>query len=415
TKTPTDTPTPTTPAPPTNTPTATPLPPTPTPRPTLDPNAPLSSVNVSNQSGATGIRVNIRYADGSPAQGKYVKVWKQKQDVSGNPIVGDGVTDGRTDNTGSITFGLNPDTYVVGVGDIAGYPYGNVFNYQVTPNSLLVLDVQLGRMIIGIKNADGQPLNGRYTSISLQKPDISGNPVQSDRVADGRTDNTGAIVYDLTAGDYWVDIRDIAGYYWGNPTNWRVKSGETVKIILDLGRIRVGIKNADGRALEGKYVAVSVQKQDIDGKPIPGDRVSDGRTDNTGIIDFDLTPGNYAVYIGDIAGAPYGEQLNHVVEGAKTTSIIVTLGRVTVGLKDESGNPARGRYVALYAQQTDVAGNIIRGDRLIDGRTDDTGLLNLDITAGHYVMEIEGFALQNDVNVESGHVTFSDGNGFQVR
>lgn len=406
---------PTSPPAPTNS--ATPRPPTntPTPRPTLDPNAPLTSVTVSTQSGATGIRVNIRYADASPARDKYVRIRKQAQDVSGNPIFGDNVADGRTNNAGLIEFNLDPGTYTVEVGDIAGYRYGEPFNYIVNAGEMTILDVQFGRMIIGLKNADGEGLGGRYTAIYLQKLDIGGNPVRGDRIADGRTDNTGAIVYDLTAGDYWIEIGDIAGYVWGNQADWRVKSGETVRNILDLGRIRVGIKNAEGKALGGKYVAVYVQKQDVEGKPIIGDRVGDGRTDNTGIIDFDLTTGNYAVLVGDIAGESYGDVLNHVVEGGKTTPIIVTLGRLTVGLKDENGDAARGRYVALYFQKKDVAGNLVRGDRFADGRTDDAGFLVLDVTAGHYVLEIEGFASFPDVTVESGRVTYSNGSTVELR
>jgi hypothetical protein len=378
--------------------------------------APLTSLRVSRAAAASGgIRVNVRLADGSAAKGIYVAIHSQKQDISGNPIAGDRVEYNRTGDTGSITFNLKPATYTVEIADIGGYVFGEKFNYQVSDRTITVLDVTLGRLRVGLKDADGKPLSGRYAAVSLQKTDISGNPVRGDRVAYDRTDNTGIIGFDITAGYYLMDIGDIAGYPWGEPYNWAVRAGETTSIILGLGRIRVGIKDAEGKGLGGKYVAVHFQKKDVDNNPILGDRITYERTDNTGSISFDLTAGAYAVQIGDLAGASWGESLNRVVQSSNTTSIVLSLGRLSVGLKGTDGKPLTGRYVALFHQKKDVAGNVIKGYQIVSDRTGTTGLLTWDLTAGNYVLEIEGFSPQLNVPVQSGKTTTNDGTRSTLR
>ena len=378
--------------------------------------APLSSLRVSRQAAAgSGIRVNIRYADGSPAGGKYVRISTQKPDIGGNPVIGDRVEDNRTDNAGTVLFNLKPGTYAVEVGDLVGYDYGSKFNYAVTDRNITVLDISLARIRIGLKDADGKPLGGKYVAVSLQKTDVSGNPVRGDRVNYDRTDNTGLFTFDLTAGYYLVDIGDIAGYPWGDPFNRAARPGETTQIIVSLGRIRVGLKDAEGKPLGGKYVAVHFQKKDVDGNPIIGDRIGYDRTDNTGIMNFDLTPGIYDVEIGDLAGVKWGEPLNRVVQASNTTSVVVSLGRVTIGLKGADGKPITGRYVALYLQKKDVAGNVTKGDRIVYDRTDNAGLLSWDVTAGNYILEIENITTQQNIVVQPGKTTTSDGRTTSTR
>lgn len=376
---------------------------------------PLTSLRVSRQTAAgSGIRVNMRYADNAPASGVFVRVSSQKQDISGNPVVGDYVDGNRTDNAGIVTFNLKPGTYVVDA-ELGGYAYGNRFNYSVTNGSFIVLDISLARIRVGLKDADGKPLGGKYVAVYLQKTDISGNPARGDQVNSNRTDNTGAISFDLTAGYYDVEIGDIEGQPYGDPFNHAARAGETDSIIVGLGRLRVGVKDADGKAVGGKYVTVNFQKKDVDGNPIIGDSIDSNRTDNTGIVNFDLTPGTYAMDIGDLLGVKWGDPLNKTIQAGATNSVIVSLGRITVGLKGSDGKPITGRYVTLYLQKKDIAGNIIKGDRLDGNRTDNTGLLSWDVTAGNYILEIENITAQQNIVVQPGKTTTSDGRTTSTR
>ena len=363
----------------------------------------------------SGIRVNLRFGDGAPKRGSWVGIYRQIEDLSGNPIKGERLADGRTDDAGTVFFPLPPDTYAVQLGDYAGSSWGNEYGYAVNGGQATVLSVTLGKLQIGVVDAGGKAVGGRWTGVYTQGSDISGNPIATDRIADGRTADTGGITYDLMPGTYGVGIGDIAGYAWGEALNHTVAPGQTAKILVQLGRLTVGVRDAEGKGLGGKWVGVHVQKPDLNGNPIYGDRILDGRTDNTGSITWDLTAGKYAVAIGDVAGNKWGEELNHEIVGGQTTPILLTLGRLAVGLKDADGKPISNRWVGVYYQKRDASGSIGKGDRFLDGRTDNAGALAWDITAGRYVVEVEGFDTLSDVAIESGKVTATDGKVAVIR
>jgi serine/threonine protein kinase len=370
----------------------------------------LSGLRVFTQpSTQTGIRVEIRFSSGAAKTGSWVEIYAQNTDVSGNPVKGQRITSGRTDNTGVVFFALDPGAYAVELGDLVGARWGDPLNYTVTAGNATVLSLTLGQLIVGVRNVDAQALPGKWTGVYLQTPDISGNPIKSSRVASGRTDNTGLVVYDLTPGMYAVEIADIVGAPWGNELNHLVKPGEQTRIVVTLGRLTVGVKDADGKAVPGRWVGIYLQDEDLEGKPIKGNRFLTGRTGDTGLVSWDVTAGAYAVEIGDIIGSLWGEELNHVVTSEQETRVILTLGRLKVGLKDAAGNPITNRNVAVYYQDRDVSGNIIRGQRFASGRTDARGLLSWDITAGNYVVEVENIGQLMDVPVQSGATTVTDG------
>ncbi|OQY79809.1 MAG: hypothetical protein B6D41_22165 [Chloroflexi bacterium UTCFX4] len=296
---------------PTIVPTAIPL--SPTAKLTPAPNEPLTSVSVSTEGGGTGIRINVRYADGSPARDVYSEVYRQKQDVSGNPVRRDRIASGSTDNSGTKSFDVPPDTYVVAIG-LTGYLYGEQFNHQVQAGTIRVLDVTLGQILVGVLDADSKAVQDRYVEIYKQKPDLSGNPVTDDRVASGSTDNTGAVQFNLTAGDYRVGIDGLAGDPWGELFNHRVTSGETNRIIVRLGRLTVGLKDASGKPIGDRYVQVFLQKRDVAGNISQGKRVSSGSTQNTGLLNLELTPGRYIVEVSDV-----GKLIDVPIESGRIT------------------------------------------------------------------------------------------------
>jgi hypothetical protein len=388
---------------------ATGTPPPGEPTPTVDPGD-LSGLRVSTEaSGQSGIRVEIKYADGAPKNSSWVGIYQQDTDVSGNPVRGQRLADSRTDDTGARFFDLDPGVYAVALGDLAGDSWGSEFNYTVNAGQVTVLSLTLSQLVIGVRNADGQGLQGRWTGVYLQKPDVSGNPVKGDRVADGRTDGTGAIVYNLTPGLYAVEVRDIAGDLWGDEMNHPLPSGQQAKIVVTLGRLTVGVKDADGQPVSGRWVGVYYQKKDLEGNSVKGDRFLDERTDNTGLISWDVTAGSYAVEIRDVLGNIWGEEMNHQVNSGETSKVILTLGRLTVGLKDAEGNPIQSRWVGVYYQDLDVSGNPAKGQRFADGRTDNTGLVSWNLTAGRYVVEVEKVGTLLDVPIQPGVTTTTDG------
>ncbi len=267
---------------------------------------------------------------------------------------------------------------------------------------------------VNVMRADGSPARDVYIEVRTQKPDLSGNPVTDETVAYGNTDNTGTRFFELPPAAYFVRI-SVTGYPYGPQFNHIVESGSTRVLNVALGQILVGVLDADGKAREGNYVEIYTQKADLSGNPVTDETAAYGNTDNTGAVQFNLTAGDYRVRITGIAGEPYGDEFNHRVIGSQFTKIIVRLGRLTVGLKDAEGKPLGGRYVEVYRQLRDVAGNITRGDSVAYGNTENTGLLNLDLTPGNYIVRVNDVGTLMDVPIESGRTTFTDGTGFELR
>lgn len=296
-------------------PTATSVPPTKTPtaEPTSLPNEPLSSLDVSTESGGTGMRVNVLRADGTPAKDVYVQVFRQKQDLSGNPVPGDRVATGYTNDVGTILFDVAADTYYVEI-NLTGYVYGTQFNHVVEAGTVRVLNVKLGQLLVGVLDAEGKAVQDRYVQVFVQKLDLGGNPVTGDRVATDYTDNTGATEFNLTTGDYRVEISGLAGELYGEEFNHHIASGETNKIIVRLGRLVIGLKDASGKPIGDRYVQVFLQKRDVSGNISQGERISSGYTQNTGLLNLELTAGWYIVEVSDIG---------------KLTDVPIESGRIT--------------------------------------------------------------------------------------
>jgi hypothetical protein len=375
-----------------------------------------SPLKVSQQpSDKTGIRVNMLYADRTPKRSSWVGVYRQIVDVSGNPIKGERLAEGRTDDAGTVFFPLPVGTYSLKLGDYAGYGWGNEYDYAVSAGQATVLTVTFGKLQIGVIDPDGKGVGDRRTGVYLQAADVTGNPVPAERIGDARTADTGSITYDLTPGLYGVAIGDITGYGWGEELNHAVLPGETTKVLVQLGRLTVGVRDAEGKGLGGKPVSVYRQKTDLNGAPMFGDRILEGRTDTTGGIAWSVTAGTYAVAIGDISGSLWGEPLNHDVTSGRNTSILVTLGRLSVGLRDVDGKPIGGRLVGLSYQKKGLGGSIGKGDRFLEGRTDNTGVIRWDVTAGSYVLDVEGIGTLTDLPIEPGKTTNTDGKTADVR
>jgi serine/threonine protein kinase len=367
----------------------------------------FNGVKVSYEDSRTsGIRVEYINADNSPLTNVFVEIHKQTVDVSNNPLHGDRVDYGNTDKSGSVFFELTPATYAISLNDNRGYPWGDPFNHVVQSGKTTVVRIMLGRMIIGIRNADEQPLTGNFISIFRQNTDLLGNPVRGDRVSYGNTNAAGAAVFDLTPGLYTIEINDLLGEVWGERMNHAILPGQSRQLIITTGKVTVGIINADGQPVEGLWVGIHYQKSDVSGNPAMGDRFVGGSTNNTGAVSWNVTTGTYGINISGLNGYHWGDPMNHSVTSGQNTIILVELGRLVVGIKDGSGNPVQGKWVAVHYQRKDASGNITKGDR-IDGRsTDNAGLVGFDLTPGDYILEVDKRSL--NVTVVPRKITFTD-------
>lgn len=252
----------------------------------------------------------IYKGDGTAVEDKYVAVYTQKQDLSGNWVTDERVDRGYTDNSGKIEFDLTPGNYIIHT-DLAGYNWGSSWdvpgqaNIEVIPAKTTRVILRLGRIQVGFVRANGSVYKDKYVAIYTQKEDIAGNLVTSNRADRGYTDNSGVKIFNLPAG-YYIVSADFDGYNWGSTydvmgqANIPLRAGEEYHLTVNLGQIVVALRDNGGNPITNKYVAVYYQKQDINGDPSYGERVNRGYTDNTGSITFNLTPGLYSVYFDEV-------------------------------------------------------------------------------------------------------------------
>lgn len=268
----------------------------PRPQPTQTAEPVVGGLKIGATPGS-GLYVDIKRADGSPVSGSAVTVFKQVTDVSGNATFGDRVAgDSTASNTGRASFDLPPGVYALRVDGLAGYTFGRPFDISVSPGAASVVTVTLGRLSVGIADADGKPVN-HQVAVLLQSPDVNGNPVTTDRAASSDTGRTGIATFDLTAGVYAISIDGLAGYAWGNPFNYSVSAGQTNQVLVRLGRILVGTTNAQDQP-ESRRVQIVTLQPDVNGRPAADRAVaSDTTSKATGLASFELTSGLYAVAV----------------------------------------------------------------------------------------------------------------------
>ncbi len=159
------------------------------------------------------LRVGFVRGDGSVVNNKYVTVHTQRKDITDEWVTDNRVGTGYTDNTGEVVFDLTPGNYVI-ASEFNGYNWGDAVgtmgesNIPVKAGEVTQLVVHLGRMVVAVKDANGNPVNNKYISLYFQTTDASGNPATGSRISTAYTDNTGTVSFDLTPGVYAVRYDD---------------------------------------------------------------------------------------------------------------------------------------------------------------------------------------------------------------
>ncbi|RMG20945.1 MAG: hypothetical protein D6732_27825 [Methanobacteriota archaeon] len=265
----------------------------------------------STQSGQGALIVQLLRGDRTPITGKQVSVYKQKQDLAGNWVVdGRSIKNGYTDSTGAITFDLDPGYYILS-SNFTGYNWGDAYDVQGKANIRIEMGkitnvrIALAQLVVGFLRGDGTPIVGQPVRIYTQKKDLAGNWVTDGGIlTQDYTDNTGTVTFNLVPGHYIISS-NFDGYNWGTAydvmgvADFALPAGQVTELIQRLGRLTVGLMDSSGNPLQGELVSVYLQVKDINNNIMAGDRASYNYTDNTGTVNFDLTPGFYAVRIND--------------------------------------------------------------------------------------------------------------------
>jgi len=269
-----------------------------------------------------------------------------------------------------------------------------------------------------ILRPDSQPWEGVYVEVYEQIADVNGNPVRGNRVQNGRINQQGLLVFDLSEGVFVMCVEAGAspGYTWTDRDciyGLEISSGKLKSVKLQPGQLEVAIAGATGEPWQGIYYEVFTQKKDVSGKPVIDNRVASGRTDNAGVGYAILTPGLYTLSL-DLRGYNWGNlqsgkgQLNIAIMKGQSNRINIRLGQLLIGLRDPSGQPAINVYMEVFTQKDDINSQHILADRVWDGRTDTSGFAKVDLTKGLYALKIGENTLY-DIPIEEGKITETDG------
>ncbi len=242
------------------------------------------------------IQIMLRRADSVPVD-KYVKIYRQTTDVSGNPVEGDKVETGYTEKDGILIAGVAPDSYILKFSSEGWSWSEQLANHGVNSGQRTNILFDLSLLTVGVRYADGSPVN-TYVRVYLQEADVSNQPVEGDLVGSDYTENDGLTTFELTPGPYALRIPNLIGYdNWGR-FNHQLPGGGIYKVTLSLGRLAVETWQPDGSLGTDVFVKIHTLTTDAAGQSTFEQRIESQYSDNTGRATFDLTPGLYGVQVG---------------------------------------------------------------------------------------------------------------------
>ena len=158
--------------------------------------------------------------------------------------------------------------------------------------------------------------------------------------------------------------------------------------------LRVIILKPDSRPWEGVYVEIYEQLADVNGNPVRGNRVQNGRINQQGLLDFDLSEGIFVmcVEVGASPGYAWTDQdciYGLEISSGKLKSVKLQPGQLEVAIAGASGEPWQGIYYEVFTQKKDVSGNPVIDNRVASGRTDNAGVGYAILTPGLYTLSLD--------------------------
>jgi len=270
-----------------------------------------------------------------------------------------------------------------------------------------------GLLNVSLFKGDGTPSVGDRFRVYKQQQDLAGNwVVDGGSIAYRDTNSTGVVSFDLDSGMYILNS-DFTGYNWGDAhdvkgiPNVQIESGKITNVRIELARLVVGFLRADNTAIKGQRVRIYLQKKDLAGNwVIDGSSVAYRDTDNTGTVVFNLAPGRYIIQ-SDLNGYNWGNaydvmgMADFALPSGEVTELILHLGKLTVGVTNDAGNPLNGKRVRVFLQKSDVNDNVAVGDMAVYGNTDNTGTVSFNLTPGFYAVQVDD-VYEYDVLVKAG-------------
>jgi heat shock protein HtpX len=124
------------------------------------------------------LRVEMRYADGTPVLDSLVALYKQEVDINGNPIRGDRLDERSTENSGAATFEQPPGPFIVILNGVPGPRFDHdewspgIANVSIQVGQRTTVSVNLARIVVGLTDEEDLGYIGR-ACLRIRGPDES--------------------------------------------------------------------------------------------------------------------------------------------------------------------------------------------------------------------------------------------------
>ncbi|MFH0819442.1 MAG: hypothetical protein V1892_00225 [bacterium] len=297
------------------------------------------------------ILVTVKDENGVVTPKQKFSIYEQTNNTAGDPALGKLVLSSDTDTSGTRKLFLPPATYAIKF-SLANNQSEILFNKILAESSLLDITYSTSGLKLILKDVNDNCVKNKNVEVFIQKCATCG-VIAGNRVASGKTNESGEIIFKLSPGTYVVKISGANGfdYYLYDQT---INPGETKIITEHLSLIRVISKKSSSEVLKNARVTISSQKLDINKKPLADKTIATLDTKDTGQADYYLPAGYYVAtfnknqiaaleikrgYMTRLSIIDQGNAFNYPIE-------MISLGPI------DSGTPAKPKItVSFYSKE----------------------------------------------------------------
>lgn len=279
------------------------------------------------------------------------EIHSQANDAKGNPALGKLILNGETDQDGIKKLFLPPAVYALKFIRVNNQSE-NLFNQVLSESNLLVVNYSTSGLKLIVKDANGLCVKNKLAEIFIQKCATCGEVV-ANKVASGKTNESGEINFKLTSGIYVVKIAGQKGfdYYLYDQ---KISAGQTKTITERLSLIRIISRKASGEVLKNAKITISSQKLDINKKPLADKAIATLDTKDTGQAELYLPPGNYIATFNKNQIASLSVKRGHltklsIIDNVKNFSYPIEI--ISLGPIDERETPKKKNLANFYGQK----------------------------------------------------------------
>lgn len=279
------------------------------------------------------------------------EIHSQTTDTKGNSALGKLILSSETDQDGLKKLFLPPATYALKFIKTNNQSE-NLFNQVLSESNLLVVNYSTSGLKLIVKDADGLCIKNKLVEVFIQKCATCG-VFAANKVASGKTNESGEISFKLSPDTYVVKIAGLKGfdYYLYDQ---KVLAGQTKTITERLSLIRLISRQASGEVLKNAKVTISSQKLDINKKPLADKTIATLDTKDTGQAELYLPPGNYIATFNKNQIASLLVKRGHltklsIIDNGKNFSYPIEI--ISLGPIDEGETPKKKNLANFYGQK----------------------------------------------------------------